>query len=174
MSRGLKEFGIEAVKYMNKIGMIIDVSHLSDGGFYDVAEYSEKPFVASHSNVRNLASYQRNLKDDMIKKIAEKGGIIGLNFAPKLLNENASNKDSRIKEMIKHLNYIKNVGGESVLALGSDFDGIHGNLEIERSNKMPLLFKALKKNGWSDDLIDKFRVENALRVIKEVLTLDNL
>lgn len=169
MQKGLKQFGIEAVKYMNKIGMIIDVSHLSDGGFYDVAKYSQKPFVASHSNVRSLADHPRNLKDDMIIKIAEKGGVIGLNFAPEFLNENFADKKSRIKEMIKHLNYIKNIGGESVLALGSDFDGIQGDLEIAKSSEMPLLFKALKEDGWSDDLIDKFKSENVLRVIKEVL-----
>jgi len=169
MSRGLKDFGIEAVKYMNEIGMIIDVSHLSDGGFYDVAEYSEKPFIASHSNARNLAAHPRNLKDDMIKIIAEKGGVIGLNFAPQFLNNNSSNEDSKIEEMIYHLNYIKNLGGESVLALGSDLDGIQGNLEIDSSQKMPLLFKALKNDGWSTDLIEKFKAKNALRVIKEVL-----
>jgi len=169
MKKGLKQFGVEAVKYMNQIGMIIDVSHLSDGGFYDVAEHSEKPFVASHSNVRSLAAHPRNLKDDMITKIAEKGGVIGLNFAPQLLNKNSADKRSRLKEMIEHLNYIKNIGGESVLALGSDFDGIQGDLEITKSSEMPLLFKALKKDGWSDDLIDKFRSENVLRVIKEVL-----
>lgn len=169
MKKGLKQFGVEAVEYMNKIGMIIDVSHLSDGGFYDIAEHSEKPFVASHSNVRSLAAHPRNLKDDMITKIAEKGGVIGLNFAPQLLNKNSADKRSRLEEMIEHLNYIKNIGGESVLALGSDFDGIQGDLEITKSSEMPLLFKALKKDGWSDDLIDKFRSENVLRVIKEVL-----
>lgn len=169
MNKGLKKFGIEAVKYMNQIGMIIDVSHLSDAGFYDVAEHSQKPFIASHSNARNLAAHPRNLKDDMIKIIAEKGGVIGLNFAPQFLNENSSNLDSRIEEMVEHLNYIKNIGGESVLALGSDLDGIQGNLEIDSSRKMPLLFKALKKNGWSDDLIEKFKAENALRVIKDIL-----
>lgn len=169
MNKGLKEFGIKAVKYMNEIGMIIDVSHLSDGGFYDVAEYSQKPFVASHSNARSLAAHSRNLKDDMIKIIAEKGGVIGLNFAPQFLNKNSENEDSKIEEMVKHLNYIKNLGGESVLALGSDLDGIQGNLEIDSSKKMPLLFSALKRDGWSDDLIDKFRSKNALRLIKDVL-----
>ena len=169
IKKGLKEFGIQAVKYMNEIGMIIDVSHLSDGGFYDTLKHSQKPVVASHSNARSLAPHPRNLKDDMIKMIAEKGGVIGLNFAPQFLNEDSSNQDSRLKEMVKHLNYIKNLGGESVIALGSDLDGIEGNLEIESSKKMPLLFSALKKDGWSDDLIEKFRSENALRLIKEVL-----
>lgn len=169
MTKGLKKFGIKAVKYMNKIGMIVDVSHLSDQGFYDVAEHSNKPFIASHSNARQLASHSRNLNDDMIKTIGEKGGVIGLNFAPQFLNKNPADRNSRIKEMINHLNYIKNLGGESVIALGSDFDGITGSLEIDSSSKLPLLFRALKDSGWSQKLIDKFSFKNSLRVIKEVI-----
>jgi membrane dipeptidase len=170
MARGLKDFGIEAVQYMNQLGMLIDVSHLSDGGFYDVAQYSSKPFIASHSNARSLANHPRNLTDQMIIKIAEKGGVIGLNFAPYFLNKDNANSKSSIERMIAHLNYLKNIGGENVLALGTDFDGIHGNLEIASSKQMPLLFKALARSGWNIDLIEKFAFKNSMRVIKEVLS----
>lgn len=170
MARGLKDFGIEAVQYMNQLGMLIDVSHLSDGGFYDVAQYSSKPFIASHSNARSLANHPRNLTDQMIIKIAEKGGVIGLNFAPYFLNKDSANSKSSIERMIAHLNYLKNIGGENVLALGTDFDGIHGNLEIASSKQMPLLFKALARSGWNTDLIEKFAFKNSMRVIKEVLS----
>ncbi|SFL66955.1 dipeptidase [Halanaerobium salsuginis] len=170
MARGLKDFGIEAVQYMNQLGMLIDVSHLSDGGFYDVAQYSSKPFIASHSNARSLANHPRNLTDQMIIKIAEKGGVIGLNFAPYFLNKDSTNSKSSIERMIAHLNYLKNIGGENVLALGTDFDGIHGNLEIASSKQMPLLFKALARSGWNIDLIEKFAFKNSMRVIKEVLS----
>lgn len=170
MARGLKDFGIEAVQYMNQLGMLIDVSHLSDGGFYDVAQYSSKPFIASHSNARSLANHPRNLTDQMIIKIAEKGGVIGLNFAPYFLNKDNANSKSSIERMIAHLNYLKNIGGENVLALGTDFDGIHGNLEIASSKQMPLLFKALARSGWNTDLIEKFAFKNSMRVIKEVLS----
>lgn len=167
--KGLKEFGLSAVEYMNELGMIIDVSHLSDGGFYDVYKASKKPFVASHSNARELSPHTRNLTDDMIRKIAEKGGAIGLNFAPEFLDKNIKNKDSKIELMVNHLNHIKNVGGEEVIALGSDFDGISGNLEISGSEKMPLLFEALKKEGWAEDVIEKLAYKNMLRVIKDTL-----
>lgn len=169
MKRGLKSFGRETVEYMNEIGIIVDVSHLSDGGFYDVAKISKKPFVASHSNARELSPHPRNLTDDMIRILGEKGGVAGLNFCSNFLNEDIEAEDSTIELMVRHLNYMKNVGGEDVIALGSDLDGITSNVEIDSSDKMPLLFHALKKSGWSDDLIEKVAYKNVLRVIKDTL-----
>lgn len=169
MQKGLKNYGFKAVEYMNEIGMLVDVSHLSDGGFYDVASTAKKPFVASHSNSRALSPHNRNLTDEMIKIIAEKGGAIGLNFAPEFLAKDITNTHSKIELMINHLNYIKNIGGEDVIALGSDFDGIEGNLEISGSHEMPKLFDALKNNGWSETQLEKLTHQNMLRVIKETL-----
>ena len=169
MEKGLKPFGIEAVEYMNELGIIVDVSHLSDGGFYDVARVSKKPFIASHSNARAISPHQRNLTDEMIRIISEKGGVVGLNFCPPFLNEDAKGKDSTIELMVRHLNHIKNVGGEDVIALGSDLDGIGGNLEIDSCDKIPLLFEALEGAGWSSRLIEKFAYKNSLRVIEEVM-----
>jgi len=169
MNKGLKPFGMEAVEYMNELGIIVDVSHLSDGGFYDVASVSKKPFIASHSNARDISPHRRNLTDDMIRIIGEKGGVVGLNFCASFLNENAKGPDSTIEMMVKHLNHIRNVGGEDVLALGTDLDGIKGNLEIDSCHKMPLLFNALEKAGWSTGLIEKFAYKNSLRVIEETM-----
>lgn len=169
MKKGLKAFGIEAVEYMNDLGIIVDVSHLSDGGFYDVARVSKKPFIASHSNARAISPHERNLTDEMIKIISQKGGVIGLNFCASFLNEDAKGRNSTIELMIKHLNHIKNVGGEDVIALGTDLDGIGGNLEIDSCHKIPLLFNALEKEGWSIDLIEKFAYRNSSRVIEEVM-----
>ncbi|HLR21511.1 MAG TPA: dipeptidase [Tissierellaceae bacterium] len=168
MNKGLKDFGKESIEYMNDLGIIIDVSHLSDGGFYDVAKISKKPFIASHSNARILSNHPRNLTDDMIKLLAEQGGVAGLNFAPGFLNKDITSKESRIEFMVEHLNHMKNIGGEDILALGSDFDGISGNLEIDGSDKMPDLFKFLRKDGWTERLLEKLAYKNALRVIKEV------
>ena len=86
MQKGLKPFGFEVVEQMNSLGMLIDVSHLSDGGFWDVLSTSSKPIVASHSNARALCEHPRNLSDDMIRALAEKGGVIGLNFYPYFVN----------------------------------------------------------------------------------------
>lgn len=169
MNAGLKKFGKEAIEYMNELGMIIDVSHLSDGGFYDVAKISKKPFIASHSNSRVLSPHKRNLTDEMIKILAEKGGVTGINFSPTFLNEDPKLRYSSIELLVKHLNYIRNKGGDNILSIGTDLDGVTGKLEIDSVDKMPLLFDALKKDGWSDDLLEKFAYKNALRVIKDTI-----
>jgi membrane dipeptidase len=169
MEKGLKEFGGEAVEYMNQLGMIVDVSHLSDGGFFDVAKISKKPFVASHSNVRAISPHKRNLTDQMIRILGEKGGVAGINFAPHFLQPDTSTDRSTIELMVRHLNHMKNVGGEDVVALGSDFDGILGDLEVDSINKVPMIFDALRRDGWSQGQIEKLAYKNTLRVIKEAM-----
>jgi len=153
-------------QYMNRLGMLIDVSHLSDGGFYDVAKLSSKPFVASHSNARSITSHRRNLTDDMIKILADKGGVTGINFAKDFLGEAPL---STVCDMVKHIEHIRRVGGIEVIALGTDFDGISPQLEIENIGQIEKLICGLKKNKFSDDDIEKIFYKNALRVIKEVL-----
>lgn len=165
----LKKFGKEAVEYMNHVGIIVDVSHLSDKGFEDVYKISKsykKPFVASHSNSREITSHLRNLTDDMIRKIGYMGGVIGLNFASDFLGESDI---SKVDDMIKHLKYIKNKGGIDVLAFGSDFDGIENKVEIKDASHMKLINEILLKNGFNSSEVEKIMYKNALRVIKEVL-----
>lgn len=169
MNRGLKNFGLEVVDAMNELGMIIDVSHLSDGGFYDVIRRSKDPIVASHSNARALSPHPRNLTDEMIRLIADKGGIIGLNFCPFFLSPDIHNPDSSIGMMVAHLNYMKRLIGTDTLALGSDFDGIGGNLEVKTPLHMKQLFQALEQEGWTEDEIEKFAYKNVERYLKEVL-----
>jgi membrane dipeptidase len=169
MEKGLKEFGREAVEYMNQLGMIVDVSHLSDGGFFDVAKISKKPFVASHSNSRDISPHKRNLTDQMIRILGEKGGVAGINFAPHFLQPDTSTDRSTIELMVRHLNHMKNIGGEDVVALGSDFDGILGDLEVDSINKVPMIFDALRRDGWSTGQIEKFAYKNTLRVMKEAM-----
>ena len=169
MRKGLKKFGFEVVELMNSLGMVIDVSHLSDGGFYDVIETSTKPIVASHSNARSISPHSRNLTDDMIKKIANSGGVIGLNFFGNLLNKDITQDKSTIKSMIEHLNHIRNIGGAEVISIGTDFDGISGDLEINGPDKMNLLFDSLWHAGWDYGTIEKLAYQNAMRVIKEVM-----
>lgn len=169
MRKGLKKFGFEVIELMNSLGMVIDVSHLSDGGFYDVIETSNKPIIASHSNARAISPHPRNLSDDMIKKIAESGGVIGLNFLGNFLNKDITQNQSTIKVMIEHLKHIRNIGGAEVLALGTDFDGMSGELEIDGPDKMNLLFDALWHSGWDYGTIEKFGFQNAMRVIKDVM-----
>jgi membrane dipeptidase len=154
---------------MNRLGMLIDVSHLSDGGFYDVARYSKQPFVASHSNARECTMHLRNLTDDMIRVLAEKGGIMGLNFESFFLNEGEPTALSTVEDMIRHLKHIRNVGGIDVMAIGTDFDGTMHSSEIAHLGEMEKLTVALKKNRFSEEEIDKIYYKNALRIIKQVL-----
>lgn len=170
MGKGLKKFGFEVIEAMNYLGMIIDVSHLSDGGFFDVISHSKKPIIASHSNARVITNVPRNLEDDMIKKLADKGGVMGINFYPDFLNEGYA---SKIVSMVEHIKHIKNIGGIELIALGTDFDGmddeLDGELEISNIGEIERLFHALKINGFNDDELEKIGYKNALRVIKDCL-----
>ncbi|MBU5425557.1 dipeptidase [Tissierella pigra] len=164
--KGLTSFGEEVVYEMNRLGMLIDVSHLSDKGFYDVSRLSSKPFIASHSNSRVMKDHSRNLTDNMIRILSEKGGTMGICFERDFLGES---KNARIEDMVRHIKHIKNIGGIDVIALGSDYDGSHPNCEIDNIGEIEKLAFALKDNKFSEDEIDKIFYKNALRVIKDVL-----
>lgn len=165
-NKGLTEFGVDVVREMNTLGMLVDVSHLSDAGFYDVAKYSKQPFVASHSNARAVKDHPRNLTDKMIRMIADKGGIIGLNFYSEFLGDR---NRSSIDQIVAHMKHIRNVGGNEVLAIGSDYDGIDCELEIENCGNIEMLFHRLKKEGFNEEEIDQIRYKNGMRVIKDIL-----
>lgn len=177
MSRGLKPFGIEVVRRMNALGMMIDVSHASDGTFWEVLKYSEKPFVASHSNCRALCRHPRNLSDNMIRSLARSGGVAGLNFYGAFLGtgndkeKDAAQEDSRIEAMTAHILHMLKVGGSEFPAIGTDFDGFDGEgiLEVPDVSKMELLWDALKKAGVSESQLDLIWGGNAERVMREVL-----
>jgi len=167
MQKGLKDFGIEVVRKMGQLKMIVDVSHASDGTFYDVLKYAEGPVVASHSNCRELSLHPRNLSDGMIRALADKGGIAGLNFLGTFLG---TKEDSRIEEMTAHILRMINVGGSEFPAIGTDFDGIEGmtHMDIPDVSKMERLRDALKKKGVSQSQLDLIWNGNVLRVMKEI------
>ncbi len=165
-NKGLKPFGIEVVKKMNELGMIVDTSHLSDAGFYDCIKYSTKPIIASHSNARTVCGHSRNLTDDMILALRDKGGVMGMNFCSAFLD---GSKLSKVSSIVEHIKYIKKLAGIEVLAIGTDFDGISCDLEIADISKMDMLVHALEKERFSADEIDKIFYQNALRVYNEVV-----
>ena len=167
MELPLTDFGREAILRMNDCGIVVDVSHLNDGGFYDVARISRKPFVATHSNARSLSPHTRNLTDDMIKILGEKGGVTGLNFCGAFLNEDIDKEASLVERMCDHVEHIRKVGGDDVIAIGTDYDGGIFEQEISSCDKIGMLFDGLKKRGFSDDLLDKFMYKNVERVLKE-------
>lgn len=169
MAKGLTDFGKEAIEVMNEIGILVDVSHLSDGGFWDVVNISKKPFVATHSNCRSLSPHTRNLTDEMIKALAGKGGISGINFGPEFLSADITNKETKVEDLANHVIHMIKVGGEDFPAFGTDFDGIGGKFEIGHPTEMDLLFDFLSKKGLTASQLEKFASKNVLRVMKETI-----
>ncbi len=164
MEKGLKPFGVEVVEKMNELGMIIDVSHLSDGGFWDVLKYSNKPVVASHSNARNLCNHPRNLSDEMIKALADKGGIAGINLYPYFINKRGK---ATVEDIADHVWHMYQTGGEDFIAVGTDFDGFdEGELEIAHIGAMEKLYDEVKKRRLSERQMEKFWSGNVMRVME--------
>lgn len=166
MGKGLKQFGLDCVERMNQLGMLIDVSHLSDGGFWDIVKHSKQPFIASHSCCRALCNHTRNLTDEMLRALGEKGGVVGINFAAQFLNEGADYTD--IESVVRHMRHIRDKAGIDALGFGSDFDGINSTLEFQDYAGMPRIIDALSAH-FTQDEIDKICSGNLLRLIDQVL-----
>ena len=178
---GLTKTGFSFVEEMERLGMIIDVSHLSDAGFYDVWQNTKKPFVASHSNARGVCRAARNLSDDMIRKLGERGGVAGLNFSVDFLRnyEGGEKLDARnpenwglgyasLSDIAEHAKYLAKHGGIGCVGLGSDFDGIPPHPELSGAESISLLAGELAKAGFHESEIDKILYQNVLRVYGEV------
>lgn len=162
--RGLKKFGFDCVERMNELGMVADVSHLSEGGFWDVARCSEKPFIASHSCARALCDHSRNLTDEQLRAIGEHGGVCGVNFYSEFLVKDSTH--TTCADIVRHMDYIRNKAGIEAVALGSDFDGIDCTLEFSDCTGLPMLIDAMGKS-FSDGEIELICGKNALRVFKD-------
>ena len=158
--------GIEFVEAMQDLGIIVDCSHLNDAGTEQLGDILDVPFIASHSNAREVTAHTRNLPDNLIKLIANKGGVIGLNFAQSFLG---TSPVSRIEDIVKHGLYLINKGGQDVVALGTDFDGIKPNTEIKDASEMYRLYDSFKEAGLSVEQCEKLFWKNADRLLKEIL-----
>ena len=165
---GLKKRGFEFIELMEEIGMIPDVSHLSDDGFYDVCRAAGKPFVASHSNARSVCGHPRNLTDDMLRQMGERGCVAGLNFYPAFLNDD-SDYTKGLQNIAAHAVHMIQKGGSELVGLGTDFDGFGGSSMPEDCSGMMLLEDAFKKAGLSSSQIDRIFSGNVLRLYREVL-----
>lgn len=166
--QGLTEKGFEIVEEMQKLGMVVDVSHLSDKGFYDVASVLDGPFVASHSDAREICPHVRNLTDDMIRTLASHGGVMGLNYCDSFIRQ--GKRGFELDDLCDHAMHIIKVGGIDVLGIGTDFDGIgREDLGISDASEQQLLVGALEKRGLNTSEIEKIFKNNVLRVFKEVL-----
>ena len=162
---GLKPFGFDAVRRMNDLGIIVDVSHLNEGGFWDVLKTSAKPIAASHSCARALCDHPRNLTDEQLRALGQSGGIVGINFYDAFLTPGDTGYTD-IATIVRHLLHIRNKAGIDALAFGSDFDGIGSKLEFEDYTGFPSIVDALQ-DSFTDDEIDKICSGNFLRVMKD-------
>lgn len=171
--RGLTEKGIAFIEEMEKLGMLIDVSHLGDAGFWDIVKHTRKPFIASHSNARSEAGHVRNLTDEMIRALADRGGVMGINFCGVFLSElNGNSTDggvSRVSDMVRHMKHIRQIGGIECIGLGSDFDGISGELEVDSPAALYKIADEMSCQGFTESEIDAVFYKNVLRVFTEIL-----
>jgi len=130
---------------------------------------SRKPFIASHSNCRAISPHPRNFTDDMIRALAEKGGVIGVNLYAPFVRPDMQNIMYDIDNLVLHVNHLIQIGGEDCVGIGSDFDGMEGELLIDNPVKMQLLWNALEKAGLSTRQIEKIAQENVLRVLRDTI-----
>lgn len=164
---GLTPFGKKAIEEMNSLGMLIDLSHLSERGFWDVMEITGSPVIVSHSNARAVCGHVRNLTDDQIRAVRQNGGVIGINFYPSFLNDS---EKAEISDIVRHIEYMASLIGCENIGLGADFDGVEclpeGICGIQDTEKV---FNELLKLNYSEESINKIAGTNFLRVIKCVL-----
>ncbi len=166
--RGLSEAGRSFVRRCGELGVIVDVSHLSDPGFWDLVDCSAKPFVATHSNARALCPHPRNLTDDMFKALRDIGGTAGLNLWTEFL---AAEKGEpvTVETCVRHVEHFLDLDGENTVALGSDFDGCSTLPEgISGIGGWALVWEALEKRGYSRELLEKLFYRNLMRVVSQV------
>jgi len=164
---GLTFFGEEIVKKMNTLGMIIDVSHISEKSFWDVIKLSSEPVIASHSNCFSLHKHIRNLKDEQIRAIAEKGGVIGITFVSDFLGEGVVT----IEQVVNHIEHIIDItGGYDTAGIGSDFYGTDKLPEgLKDISFLPRLTESLVKRGHKYKDIEKIIGKNWLRILSQIL-----
>ncbi|MGH9631013.1 MAG: dipeptidase, partial [Bryobacteraceae bacterium] len=194
---GLTAFGKEVVQEMNRLGMIVDVSHVADTTFWDVMEVSKAPVFASHSSCRALANHPRNMTDEMIKAMGKKGGVIQINFACAFVEKGWADRNKELKAQISarhgndidalsketeakfkpadishvvaHIDHAVKIAGIDAVGIGSDFDGIScAPSGLDQVSKFPNLTRALLEKGYSPGDIRKIYGENTLRVMRAV------
>jgi membrane dipeptidase len=167
---GLTDTGRKIVEEGNRLGMIFDVSHLSDQSFWDLATLSAKPIVATHSNFRSLCPHPRNLTDDMAKEIIRQKGMIGLNLCTAFVHEDPQKQT--VEQYFKHLEHGLSLGGEDCMGFGGDIDGVGGHYPTpldESSSILDRLVEFMLSHNYSEQLVRKIAGENFLEFFKRNL-----
>ena len=167
---GLTDAGKELVRVCNRMGVMIDLSHLNAAGFRDVAAISQHPLVATHSNVHAICPHARNLVDWQLAAIRESGGVVGLNYATGFLRpDGVFSPDTGLDVMVRHVDALVEALGEDGVALGSDFDGAMMPAAIGDVTGVPRLLQALLDRGYGEDLVRKIALGNWVRMVERVM-----
>ncbi len=167
---GLTEVGKDLVRLCNRLGILIDLSHMNAKGFDDVARLSTAPLVATHSNVHTLCASSRNLTDRQLAQIRDSGGMVGLNFSTSFLRtDGMGTSDVGLEAMVRHIDYLVERLGEDHVGLGSDFDGCTVPDAIGDVTGVPRLFEALESHGYDAALLRKLASENWLACLERSL-----
>ncbi|MDR1891510.1 MAG: dipeptidase [Oscillospiraceae bacterium] len=162
---GLTAFGRDAVRKMERVGIIPDVSHLNTRGFYDVAELTEKPFVATHSNAFGVCNHPRNLTDEQLAELFERGGLVGINLYPLFITGGQS---ATFDDITRHVEHMLDLGGEHAVALGGDFDGADMDGDVKSLADIPQLYEYLL-GKLPESTVNELFFNNAYRFFKENL-----
>jgi membrane dipeptidase len=163
---GLTDAGKELVRACNRLRILIDLSHLNERGFWDVAELSDAPLVATHSNAHALSPHSRNLTDDQLKAIGKSAGMAGVNFAVSFLRaDGRHDRDTPVEIMLDHAEHMMKLAGEDCVGLGSDFDGAMIPQAMSNAAGLPVLVEAMRTRGYGEALIEKLCFRNWMRVL---------
>jgi membrane dipeptidase len=164
---GLTDLGKELVRACNARKIMIDLSHLNEKGFWDVANVSDAPLVATHSNAHALSPHSRNLTDQQIAAIGKSGGMVGVNYAVSFLRQDGShNTDMPLSLIVDHIEHMMKHAGEEHVGLGSDFDGARIPKPLGNAAGLPALVEAMRERQYGDALIEKLCFRNWLRVLE--------
>lgn len=164
---GLTDLGKKTLLKMAENDFILDLSHISDKGFYEATELFDNKICATHSNSRAICKHPRNITDDMFLKIMQRNGVCGINLYPVFLSDTYQNKQVSSLDIIKHIEHFLSLGGEDNIGIGADFDGIDAvPCNIKNSSEMYILFDNLLKLNYKEDIINKISYINFQNLLK--------